>query len=157
NISWEADVFGGVRRGVESANAQYQSQAASLENVRLIVTSELAVDYFSLRELDAEIAVLDSATEYQQKALVLVQNRHEGGVASGLAVAQQETHLNATRTQATLLRQQRAQFEHAIAALVGVPASAFSIPVRPLSAEPPPIPTGLPSDVLERRPDVAQA
>src|SRR5215472_610814 len=157
NLSWEADVFGGVRRTVESANAQYQASAAALENVRLVVTSELAVDYFSLRELDAEIAVVADAVEYQQKALQLVQNRHAGGIASGLDVAQQETQLNATRTQATLLRRQRAQFEHAIAALTGVPASSFSIPVKPQATETPAIPTGIPSDVLERRPDVAQA
>jgi NodT family efflux transporter outer membrane factor (OMF) lipoprotein len=157
NISWEADLFGGVRRSVESSNALYQSSAANLENVRLVVASELAADYFILRELDAEIAVVDDAVQYQQRALVLVNNRHDGGVASGLDVAQQETQLNATRTQATLLRQQRAQFEHAIAALVGVPASTFSVPVKPLTLSPPEIPLGIPSDVLERRPDVAQA
>jgi NodT family efflux transporter outer membrane factor (OMF) lipoprotein len=157
NVSWEADVFGGVRRGAESANALYQAQAAALENVRLLITSEVAVDYFSLRELDFEISVVESAADYQAKALTLVQNRHQGGVASGLDVAQQETQLNATRTQATLLRQQRAQFEHAIAALIGVPAPLFNIPVKPLTVEPPVIPAGVPSDVLERRPDVAQA
>jgi len=157
NVSWEADVFGGVRRNVESASASYQASAASLENVRLVVTSELAVDYFTLRELDAEIAVVDSAVDYQARSLRLVQNRHDGGVASGLDVAQQETLLNSTRTQATLLRRQRAQFEHAIASLVGVPASGFSVPVKPLDTAPPVIPVGVPSDVLERRPDVAQA
>jgi len=157
NLTWEADVFGGVRRGVESANAAYQASAASLENVRLVVTSELAVDYFTLRELDAEIAVVDSSVEYQSKSLQLVQNRHSGGIASGLDVAQQETLLNSTKTQATLLRRQRAQFEHAIAALVGVPASTFSVPVKPLAVAPPAVPIGVPSDVLERRPDVAQA
>ncbi len=157
NVSWEADVFGGLRRSVESSNALYQSSAAALENVRLVVTSDLAVDYFSLRELDAEIAVIDSAVQYQEKALRLVQNRHEGGVASGLDVAQQETQLNSTKTQARLLRRQRAQFEHAIAALVGVPASSFSIPAKPLDVKLPSIPLGVPSDVLERRPDVAQS
>jgi NodT family efflux transporter outer membrane factor (OMF) lipoprotein len=157
NLNWEADVFGGVRRGVESSVALYQASAANLENVRLVVTSELAADYFSLREIDAEIAVVDDAVQYQQKALELVQNRHAGGIASGLDVAQQETQLNATRTQATLLRRERAQFEHAIAALVGAPASSFSVPVKPLAAEAPEIPLGVPSDVLERRPDVAQA
>ena len=157
NLNWEADIFGGVRRNVESANALYQSSAANLENVRLVITAELAVDYFTLRELDAEIAVVDSAVEYQQKGLQLVQNRHEGGIASGLDVAQQETLLNSTKTQATLLRQQRAQFEHAIATLVGTPASSFSVPVKPLALEPPAIPVGVPSDVLERRPDVAGA
>lgn len=157
NVSWEADVFGGVRRSVESSKALYQAQAAVLENVRLLITSELAVDYFSLRELDMEISVLESAASYQEKALRLVKNRHDGGIASGLDVAQQETQLNATRTQATLLRQQRAQFEHAIAALIGVPAPSFSVTAGPLNAEPPAIPAGMPSDVLERRPDVAQA
>ncbi len=155
--SWEADVFGGIRRSVESSQALYQSSAAALENVRLVVTSELAADYFNLRELDSEIAVVDSAVEYQQKALQLVQNRHDGGVASGLDVAQQETQLNATRTQATLLRLQRSQFEHAMAALIGVPASVFSVPVKPLAVAPPAFPLGVPSDILERRPDVAQA
>lgn len=157
NLSWELDVFGGVRRNVESANALYQSSAANLENIRLVITAELAVDYFTLRELDAEIAVVDSAAEYQERGLKLVQNRHDGGIASGLDVAQQETLLNSTRTQATLLRQQRAQFEHAIATLVGTPASSFSVPVKPLGLQPPVIPTGVPSDVLERRPDVAIA
>jgi NodT family efflux transporter outer membrane factor (OMF) lipoprotein len=157
NLNWEADIFGGVRRNVESANALYQSSAANLENVRLVVTAELAVDYFTLRELDAEIAVVDSAAEYQQKGLQLVQNRHQGGIASGLDVAQQETLLNSTRTQATLLRQQRAQFEHAIATLTGVPASTFNVPAKPLALAPPSIPMGVPSDVLERRPDIAVA
>lgn len=157
NLRWEADVFGGIRRSVESTNASYQASAAALENVRLVVTSELAVDYFTLRELDAEIAVVDASVEYQAKSLQLVQNRHAGGIASGLDVAQQETLLNSTRTQATLLRRQRAQFEHAIASLVGVPASSFNVPVKPLAMVPPAIPTGVPSDVLERRPDVAQA
>lgn len=157
NFSWELDVFGGVRRNVESANALYQSSAANLENVRLVITAELAVDYFTLRELDAEIGVVDSAAEYQGRGLTLVQNRHEGGIASGLDVAQQETLLNATRTQATLLRQQRAQFEHAIATLVGTPASSFSVAVKPLALQPPVIPAGVPSDVLERRPDIAVA
>jgi outer membrane protein, multidrug efflux system len=157
NLTWEPDVFGGVRRSFESANASYQASAAALENVRLVITSELAVDYFSLRELDAEIAVVNSSVEYQNKSLTLVQNRHAGGIASGLDVAQQETLLNSTRTQATLLRRQRAQFEHAIAALVGIPASSFSVPVKPLALAPPAVPIGVPSDVLERRPDVAQS
>ena len=157
NLTWEPDVFGGVRRNVESSNASYQATAAALENVRLVITSELAVDYFSLRELDAEIAVVDSSVVYQTKSLTLVQNRHAGGIASGLDVAQQETLLESTKTQAILLHQQRSQFEHAIAALVGVPASTFTVPVKPLTLPPPNVPIGVPSDILERRPDVAQA
>ncbi|HEY4678661.1 MAG TPA: TolC family protein, partial [Candidatus Angelobacter sp.] len=150
NLTWEPDVFGGVRRNVESANATYQASAAALENVRLVITSELAVNYFSLRELDAEIAVVNASVEDQNKSLTLVQNRHTGGIASGLDVAQQEALLNSTRTQATLLRRQRAQFEYAIAALVGVPAPSFSVPVKPLALPPPAVPIGVPSDVLER-------
>jgi len=93
----------------------------------------------------------------QDKSLQLVQHRHDGGIASGLDVAQQETLLNSTKTQATLLRLQRAQFEHAMAALIGTPASSFAVPVKPLALAPPAVPIGVPSDVLERRPDVAQA
>jgi outer membrane protein, multidrug efflux system len=157
NTSWELDLFGGVRRGIESSNALYQASAAALENTRLVVTSEVAADYFSLRELDAEIAVVNSAVDYQEKGLRLVQNRHDGGLASGLDVAQQQTLLESTRTQATLLTQQRAQFEHAIARLMGTPASSFTVPVKPLELKAPVIPTGVPSDILERRPDVAIA
>jgi NodT family efflux transporter outer membrane factor (OMF) lipoprotein len=157
NLSWELDLFGGIRRNIQSSNALYQSSAASLENTRLVITAELAVDYFSLRELDAEIAVVNSAVDYQQKGLQLVENRHKGGIASGLDVAQQETLLNSTRTQATLLVRQRVQFQHAIATLVGTPASNFNVPVKPLQLQPPAVPTGVPSDVLERRPDIAIA
>lgn len=156
-ISWEADLFGGIRRNVEAFNAQYQASAANLENVRLVIESELAADYFNLRELDAEIVVVDEAVSYEQRGLDLVNRRHEGGIASGLDVAQQQTVLDATRTQSALLRQQRAQFEHAIAALTGTPASTFSLAAAPLQLEPPAIPTGVPSDLLERRPDIASA
>jgi multidrug efflux system outer membrane protein len=140
NVGWEPDIFGGLRRGVEAANALYQSSAANLENIRLLIASEVAADYFQLR-----------------KGLDLVERRHTGGVASGLDVAQQKTVLDQTLTQAALLVQQRKQYEHAIATLEGVPASQFSIAVNPLKAGPPEIPLGLPSDVLERRPDIAMA
>ncbi len=155
NLNYELDLFGGVRRSVEAANAQYQSSAANLENVRLLVTSELAADYFMLRESDAEISVVNSAVDYEQRGLELVERRHQGGVASGLDVSQQESLLDSTRTQAELLRQQRAQYEHAIAALVGTPASSFTLAPKPMSFAPPTIPVGVPSDILERRPDVA--
>src|SRR5262249_53753491 len=121
------------------------------------LTSELAADYFQIRELDAELNVVREAVKYQQEALSLVQRRHDGGVASGLDVAQQQNVVDETRTQVSLLQQQRDQFEHAIAVLTGNPASSFSVPFAPLSATPPPIPLGVPSDVLERRPDVAFA
>jgi NodT family efflux transporter outer membrane factor (OMF) lipoprotein len=156
-LSYEADLFGRVRRNVEAANAQYQGVAADLENVRLIITSELAGDYFTLREIDAEIRDVVQALSYDEKGLTLVQNRHAGGVASGLDVAQQETVLDAARAQLHLLRQQRATFEHAIATLTGVPASTFHVAAAPLTVPIPAIPLGIPADILERRPDVADA
>jgi len=155
SASYEVDLFGSVRRNLEAANASLQSSAADLENVRLVLTAELAADYFNLRELDREADVVRQSVEIQQKGLDLVNNRHEGGVASGLEVAQQAALLDATATQLSLVEQQRAQYEHAIAVLVGKPASAFTLASAPFDATPPPIPTGVPSEVLERRPDIA--
>jgi NodT family efflux transporter outer membrane factor (OMF) lipoprotein len=154
-INYEPDLFGRVRRGLESANASLQASAADLANVQLVLTAESAADYFSVRELDAEIAVVRDAATYQEKALQLVENRHRGGVASGLDVAQQQAVLESTRTQISLLQQSRLQNEHAIAVLAGVPPSDFSIPIRPLQEQPPAIPAGVPSEILQRRPDIA--
>lgn len=156
-LSYEVDLFGRVRRNVEAANAQYQATAADLENVRLMITSDLAADYFTLRELDAEIGDVQESISLDEKGLVLVNNRHAGGVASGLDVAQQETVLDAARAQLHLLQEQRATFEHAIATLVGSPAPTFHVASTTLNAEIPAIPLGLPTDVLERRPDIATA
>lgn len=156
-LSYEVDLFGRVRRNVEAANAQYQATAADLENVRLAITSELAADYFALRELDAEIGDVQESISYDEKGLVLVKNRHAGGVASGLDVAQQETVLDAARAQLHLLQQQRATFEHAIATLIGSPAPTFHVERATLNAQVPAIPLGVPTDVLERRPDIASA
>lgn len=153
--SYEVDLFGRVRRTLEAANASLQASAADLENTRLVLTAELAADYFTLRELDREAGVVRQSVEIQQKGLDLVKNRHEGGVASGLEVAQQAALLDATATQLSLVEQQRAQFEHAIAVLVGKPASSFTLVSAPFEAAPPPIPTGVPSVILERRPDIA--
>lgn len=155
SLSYEVDLFGRVRKNVEAANASLQSNAADLGNVQLVLTAELAADYFTLRELDAEYKVVAESAEYERKALQLVQRRHDGGIASGLEVAQQATVLDSTISQASLVQQTRAQYEHAIAVLVGQPASSFSIPAVPLQATPPPVPLGVPSDVLERRPDIA--
>jgi multidrug efflux system outer membrane protein len=155
SLSYEVDLFGRVRKNVEAANASLQSTAADLGNVQLVLTAELAADYFTLRELDAEYQVVQESVVYERKALDLVQNRHTGGVASGLEVAQQATVLESTMSQASLVQQSRAQYEHAIAVLVGQPAPSFSVPVAPLKATPPPVPLGVPSDVLERRPDIA--
>jgi outer membrane protein, multidrug efflux system len=156
-VSYEVDLVGQRRRTIEAAQASLQANAADLENVRLILTAELAADYFSLRQLDTERALLLRTVDALQKGLELVNSRHNGGVASGLDVAQEETLLNATRTQATLLRQQRKQFEDAIAVLTGRPAPDFHIVARELFAEPPNLDTSLPSDLLERRPDIAEA
>ena len=156
-VSYEVDLFGRRRRSIEAAQASYQAGAADLENVRLIIASELAGDYFSLRQLDTEIGILNRTVTTLQKGLDLVYSRHQGGIASGLDVAQEETLLNTTKTQATLFIQQRKQFEDAIAVLIGQPAPDFHLPPLELSAEPPSIDAGLPSDLLERRPDVAEA
>jgi len=156
-VSYEVDLVGQRRRTIEAAQASLQANAADLENVRLILTAELAADYFSLRQLDTEIALLLRTVDTLQKGLDLVNSRHQGGVASGLDVAQEETLLNATRTQATLLKQQRKQFEDAIAVLTGRPAPDFHLVARELFAEPPNLDASLPSDLLERRPDIAEA
>lgn len=155
SVSYEVDLFGRVRRNLEAANASLQASAADLENVRLVLTAELAADYYNLRESDREIGVVRQSVEIQQKGLDLVNRRHDGGVASGLEVAQQAALLDSTATQLQLVLQQRAQYEHAIAVLLGKPASSFSVAEAPFNAIPPAIPTGLPSEILERRPDVA--
>ena len=157
SVSYEVDLFGKRRRTIEAAQASYQANAADLENVRLVLTAELAADYFTLRQLDTEIGILNRTVETLQKGLDLVKSRHAGGIASGLDVAQEETLLNTTRTQATLLQQQRKQFEDAIAVLVGKPAPGFHLAPRELTAEPPNVDAALPSDILERRPDIAEA
>src|SRR6266700_6565963 len=156
-LSYEVDLFGRVRRSLDAANASLQASAADLENVRLLVSSELAADYFQLRELDAEMAVVQKAIDFEKSGLELVEKRHQGGAVSGLDVAQQQTVLDAAYAQLALLQQQRAQFQHALAALQGLAAPEFTAPVRPLNMQPPAVPVGLPSELLQRRPDVAVA
>jgi len=154
---YEVDLFGQRRRSIEAAQASYQASAADLENVRLVITAELAGDYFTLRQLDTELGILNRTVQTLQRGLQLVDSRHKGGVASGLDVAEEETLLNTTQTQAILLQQQRKQFEDAIAVLIGKPAPDFHLGLKELKNEPPPLDAGLPSDLLERRPDVAEA
>ena len=156
-VNYEIDLFGRRRRSIEAAQASYQASAADLENVRLLITAELAADYFTLRQLDTELGILNRTVKTLQKGLQLVDSRHKGGVASGLDVAQEETLLNTTRTQSILLQQQRKQFEDAIAVLVGQPAPNFHLAISELHADPPALNAGLPSDLLERRPDIAEA
>ena len=156
-ISYEVDLVGKRRRTIEAAQASLQASAADLENIRLILTAELAADFFTLRQIDTQLALYARTVDTLQKGLDLVNSRHNGGVASGLDVAQEETLLDTTRTQAILLQQQRKQFEDAVAVLIGKPAPDFHLASRQLTAEPPNIDTSLPSDLLERRPDIAEA
>src|SRR6516164_8994629 len=132
-LNYEVDLFGRVRKTLEAANANLQATADDLKNVQLVLTSELAADYFTLRELDAETQVVKESVDIEQKGLQLVEYRHQGGVASGLDLAQQQTLLDSTITQLHLVEQQRADFEHAIAVLTGNPPSTFSVPVAALT------------------------
>jgi len=142
---------------VKANSIAAQATLADLENVRLTVQAEVAADYFQLRVLDAQKQLLDAAVLAYQESLKLTQVRYDTGIASDQDIAQAETQLNTTRAQATDLGIQRAQLEHAIAMLLGKPASLFSIRTNPLTAKPIAIPFGVPSQLLERRPDVAAA
>ena len=157
NASYELDLAGRVRRSIESARASAEQGAADFENTRLVLTADIATAYFNLRALDIELDVLSRSIALQRRALDLATSRHDLGAASGLDVAQQQALLDSTLTQVDVLRKQRSQFEHALATLTGTPAPRFSVPPEATRAEPPAIPLGVPSDVLERRPDVASA
>jgi NodT family efflux transporter outer membrane factor (OMF) lipoprotein len=157
DVSYEADVWGRIRGTIDVSRRTAQATAADLEAAALGLHAELAIDYFMLRGLDAEKALLDSTVTAYARALELTQNRFRGGLASQADVAQAETQLETTRAEAVDLGAARATLEHAIATLAGQPASAFSVDVLPLDAAPPSVPAGVPSDLLERRPDIAAA
>jgi len=157
SASYEVDLAGRVSRSVEGARASAEQSAADLANTRLLVGTELASDYFSLCTLDVSLDVLAHSIALQRRALDFVSARHELGAGSGLEVAQQKALLDNTLTQVDVQHRQRAQFEHAIATLIGAPAPTFSLPAAVRSLQPPPIPVGVPSDLLQRRPDVASA
>ncbi|MEI6733451.1 MAG: efflux transporter outer membrane subunit [Comamonadaceae bacterium] len=156
-VNYELDLAGRVEYSTVAAQASAAQAAAELENTRLLLSTDLAANYFNLREIDAELDVLERATGLQRRALELVSARRELGAASGLDLAQQQALLETTLVQLELLRRQRGQFEHAVATLTGVAAPEFSLP--PDSREPiaPTLPVGLPSDLLQRRPDIAAA
>jgi NodT family efflux transporter outer membrane factor (OMF) lipoprotein len=157
DVSYEVDLWGRVRRSVESSRSEAQATGADLATISLSLHAELAGDYFQLRGLDTQKQLLDSNVQSFEKALALTESRYHGGLASAVDVAQAQTLLDTTRAEATDVGVQRAAFEHAIAVLIGKPASQFSLPQIPLTTPPPIIPSGLPSDLLERRPDIAAA
>ncbi len=154
DVSYEVDAWGRVRHNIEAARAEAQASAADLETLRLSYHAELAYDYFELRSADAEQKLLDDTVVAYQQALDLTENRFEGGVAAGAEVAQAKTQLEATKTQDTDVAVRRAQFEHAMAVLTGKSPAEFSLPPKSI-VDPPAIPVGLPSQLLERRPDIA--
>jgi NodT family efflux transporter outer membrane factor (OMF) lipoprotein len=155
DVSYEPDLWGRVRQTVESARAQAQSSGADVANVALSMHAELAFDYFDLRSMDSQTQLLQSTVDSYTKALSLTQALYNGGLSSAVDVAQAQTQLETTRAQLIDVGVQRSDDEHAIAVLVGRPASDFKIDPIPLAGPPPPVPTGLPSDLLERRPDIA--
>ena len=155
DLTYEVDLWGRVRNEVSSSKANAQASEGDLENIRLSLQAELASDYFLLRALDAQKQLSDSTVQTFEKALQLTRNRHNKGIATGADVAQAETQLETTRAEGIDVGVQRAQTEHAIAVLVGQSASEFSIAPDPLQGLPPAIPSGLPSQLLERRPDIA--
>jgi multidrug efflux system outer membrane protein len=155
-LSYEVDAWGRVRSSIESANATEQATAADLRFVRLAVEANVAMDYFSLRENDAERQVLDATVQEMQSAVDLTTNRFRGGLTSELEVKQAQTLLDQTKAQAQALDVQRSQLEHAIAVLEGKAASDFSLPRIPYDGLPPVIPSGLPAELLARRPDIAE-
>jgi NodT family efflux transporter outer membrane factor (OMF) lipoprotein len=154
-LSYQVDAFGRVRRTVESFRAQAQASAADLATVNLSMHTQLALFYFEARSLDAQEQLLLSTVEEYKKFLQLTESRFTGGVASEVDVQQAKTQLKTTEAQAIDVGVQRAQFEHAVATLIGKPPSSFDLPPLPLTAPPPAIPPGVPSELLERRPDIA--
>ena len=157
DLSYELDLWGRVRRGVAAAREEAQATAADYGTAKLSLEAELAVDYFELRSADAQKQLLDNTVRAYADNLQLTLGRFKGGVAPRSDVAQAQTQLDTTNVQDTDVSVQRAQFEHAIAILIGKPPANFSLAAAPLNNQPPNIPIGLPSDLLQRRPDIAAA
>jgi NodT family efflux transporter outer membrane factor (OMF) lipoprotein len=157
DFSYQADVWGRIRKNVESYREQAQASAADLATVNLSMHADLAIAYFQARSLDAEEQLLNSTVKQYEEALELNQSRFEGGIASEVDVEQAKTQLQTTRAAAIDVGVLRAQYEHAVAILIGKPPAEFSLPPLPLTAPPPRIPVSVPSDLLERRPDIAAA
>jgi NodT family efflux transporter outer membrane factor (OMF) lipoprotein len=153
--TWEPDLWGRVRLSVENAVSNAQVSAADLENVRLSQQALLATDYFLLAAQDMQLRLLSDTIEAYEKNLQLTINRHAGGVASRSDITLAQTQLAGARAQSTQMRIARAQDEHAIAMLTGQPPASLAIGASQIGGPPPPIPMGVPSELLERRPDIA--
>ncbi|HWY71910.1 MAG TPA: efflux transporter outer membrane subunit [Terriglobales bacterium] len=156
-LSYEIDAWGRVRNNVASFRAEAQASAADLATVNLSMHAQLALFYFQARSLDAQEQLLNSTVAQYEQALRLNEDRFRGGVGSEVEVEQARTQLETTRAQAIDVGVLRAQFEHAVAILIGKPPASFSLPPLPLRTPPPAIPAGMPSELLERRPDIASA
>ena len=156
-MAWEPDLWGSIRRQVEVNSGNAQASAATLQALRLSTQATLAANYFQLRALDAQKALFDETVAAYQKTLDITKNRYAVGIIAKTDVVQAETQLESARAQAIALGVQRAALEHAIAVLIGKTPAELSISVTPLEATPPPIPVSLPSELLERRPDIASA
>jgi NodT family efflux transporter outer membrane factor (OMF) lipoprotein len=157
DLSYEVDLWGRIRRGVSAAREEATASAADLETALLSLQAELAMDYFEARAADAEEQLLLDTVKTYEEAYRITSNRFEGGVSPKSDVDQAKTQLEAARVQASDVAIIRAQYEHAIAVLIGKPPASFALAVAPLSAQPPAIPVALPSELLERRPDIAAA
>lgn len=157
NLSYQTNAWGRVSKNVESYREQAQASAADLAVVNLTMHADFAVDYYAVRTLDAEEKLLRDTVKQYEQALQLNEDRYEGGLASEVDVEQAETILETTRAQLVDVGVARAQYEHAAAVLIGKPPEEFSLPPLPLTTPPPPIPVGVPSELLERRPDIAAA
>jgi len=157
DVSWELDLWGKIRKTIEANKATAQASQADLENIRLSAQAQLAEDYFQLCSLDAQRKLLDDTIVIYKKFLTLTQNQYASGVAAESNVIQAKTQLEGTEAQAIDVGVQRAEMEHAIALLIGKAASDFSLPALTLPTSVPVVPTGLPSELLERRPDIAAA
>jgi NodT family efflux transporter outer membrane factor (OMF) lipoprotein len=157
DASYEVDLWGRIRRSVVAASEAAQASAADLETVRLSLHAELAIDYYELRSADALQQVLDETVKAYTESLQLTQARLEGGASPESDLARAKTQLDTARVQSTDIAVRRAQYEHAIAVLIGQPPASFSLPPASLEWQPPAVPVGVPSELLQRRPDIAAA
>ncbi len=157
DLNYEIDLWGRVRRTINAAKEETQASAADLATARLSLETELAMDYFELRSADAQKKLLSDTVADYKEALRITTNRFEGGISAISDVYQAQTQLQAALVAESDITVARQQFEHAIAVLIGQPPASFSLAETPLNAQPPPVPVGLPSELLERRPDIAAA